>query len=786
MISRHLVLSLACTLAALVVPISAQAQGLALAADAINYSGWSTGGAPMNAVWTLNSGSTPALTAEPSPSTSSFFTLSNAVITGVVDHTFINDFEIEVNAIHTSYSKGLWIGMFNAAGTQGYAMLWDSALATQYSSQGHVSIRKYSVASLGSLVFNSANTILGSSTGSGHNSGNTTSAAITPPFARLKLTWNNATDTLNLYVNGVLKRTVTDSSFSSFSRICIGGGTGSKFDNLAVRLPGGAPVPFITHEAEAGATNGSVVALTGLPPANTVTPEIEASGRAYVELNATGEYVEFKTQAAANALVVRHCTPDAATGGGSNSTLSLYVNGTLRQSLALSSKHNWLYGAAGANGQSNTPSAGVPHVFWTEHRFFITGAALAVGDTVRLQKTSSNTASYYRIDSVDLENVAGPLAPPPAGTYLSVTDAPYNANGADAADDTTAIANCIAAAKTQGKSVWIPAGTYYQSALFAANGVTIRGAGMWHTTLIGTAASSGFAGNTGFNLAGNGSKVYDMAITDQTNTNRNTGSKAFTGYQATNWVVENVWITNMNCGFWMSKATNGVVRGCRVRGTYADAINLNRGASHNLVENCHVRGCGDDGAAILSEDGDVEIATNNTLRYNTILANWWGHNCDLAGGGGHLIEYNYWADNVGSGVFTINLPGSYPMHPITGGTVRRNLLVRGGGNGSGQQRGAMWIYPGSTTISNLLVQDNYIADSIFRGIHLTGSHSQQIHFDRNTIDHPATDGFFIGSSVVGSGNFTGNIVKSLNSGREQFNNDAPAGSYTVTQSGNSW
>lgn len=781
---RPLALLAACVVSSFGFTNDLHAQGFTVAADNINYSGWSSGATPMNAAWLLNSGNTPSVTPEPSPSTSSYYVSNNNVITALLDHTFVNDFEITVDALHTAYSRGLWVGLFNASGTQGYAMLWDSALVTQYSSQGHVSVRKFSVASLSNLAFNTSNTLLGSNVGSGHNSGNTTSAAITPPFARLKLTWNNDSHTLKLYVNDVLKSTVTDSSFTSFSRVCLGGGVGGKFDNLAIRLPGGAPVPFTTYEAEDYSTTGSVVRLTAPPAANSVTPELEASGRGFVQLNSTGQYVDFKSKAAANTIVVRHCIPDASTGGGINSTLNLYVNGTFRQSLAVSSKFNWLYGAAGTNGQSNDPAAGVPHVFWDEGRYFVTGAAINAGDTIRLQKDSANSAAYYRIDCIDLESVGAALPPPAAGTYLSVID--FGANGSDTNDDAPAIAACITAASSQGKSVWIPAGTFYQRSLLDAKGVTIRGAGMWYTTLVGDQTSTAFSGKLGFNMAVNGSKVYNMTITDSVNTNRSTGSKPFTGFQANNWVVENVWITHTNVGFWMSSVTNGVARGCRVRGTYADAINLNRGASNNLVENCHIRGCGDDGTAILSENSDTMVATSNTLRYNTVLATWWGHNCDLAGGSGHVIEYNYWADNVSTGVFTINLPASYPMHPLTGGTIRRNLAIRGGGNAASQQRGAIWIYPGSTTISNVLFKDNYIADSIFRGIHLTGSFSQQIQFDRNFVDHPGTQGFYIGSSVTGSGTFTNNKVISLNAGQTAFRNDAPAGAYTVTQSGNSW
>ena len=53
-------------------------------------------------------------------------------------------------------------------------------------------------------------------------------------------------------------------------------------------------------------------------------------------------------------------------------------------------------------------------------------------------------------------------------------------------DNTTAINNCFNAAQTQGKIAWIPQGTFYFSAIHGgtdASGITIAGAGPWHSTL---------------------------------------------------------------------------------------------------------------------------------------------------------------------------------------------------------------------------------------------------------------------------------------------------------------
>src|SRR4051812_42624900 len=85
----------------------------------------------------------------------------------------------------------------------------------------------------------------------------------------------------------------------------------------------GADIPWTTYEAENMQT-------TGLQLGPDYTPfavETEASGRKCVQLNTASQYVEFKAQGPANALVVRYCLADAPNGGGLDSTLSLSING---------------------------------------------------------------------------------------------------------------------------------------------------------------------------------------------------------------------------------------------------------------------------------------------------------------------------------------------------------------------------------------------------------------------------------------------------------------------------
>ncbi|MET0400802.1 MAG: CBM35 domain-containing protein, partial [Cystobacter sp.] len=114
----------------------------------------------------------------------------------------------------------------------------------------------------------------------------------------------------------------------------------------------GATLPYQELEAEEGTTNAQVLG----PNRAFGTVEAESSGRRAVKLAQTGHFVQWTAPAAANSLVVRYSMPDAANGGGTSATLSLYVNGSKVQALPLSSKHAWVYGGYPYGNSPSTPS----------------------------------------------------------------------------------------------------------------------------------------------------------------------------------------------------------------------------------------------------------------------------------------------------------------------------------------------------------------------------------------------------------------------------------------------
>ncbi len=557
------------------------------------------------------------------------------------------------------------------------------------------------------------------------------------------------------------------------AQVAVAGNANADFAGSA-----GAVMPFVTVEAETDAPEcvGKTVLKAMPPKGGHPTPESEASGYGYVELGDTSDYLEMRITKEANAMVIRACIPDAPQGGGMEATLGLYVNGARRQDVCLSSKYSWLYGSGkrGENGQSDTPTE-FPHVFWDEARIFITDG-VKPGDRLRLQKDAQDSACFYRIDLVDLELAPEPLPRPE--NSLSVAD--YGAKGESAETDTVAIQQCVTEAKAQEKTVWLPPGTFLLHKGVTVDGVRIQGSGIWHTRVFFTTLPDKWTGIFGLN--GEGASVSDLLV-ESVLTRRGFPLQAFTG-AGRGWSVENVWITHTNTAFWIG-GSDGLVANCRVRLTYADGININNGkqgaVSRIIVENNHIRGTGDDSLAILSHIHKEDTLSTDevTFRHNTAVAPWWASCCDLAGGKGHVIEDNFFE---GTGL-VVNLPASYPMLPQGPSVIRRNVLMRCGSDYADQRRGAIWIYPGSTSIDGLLIENNRIVRPLFVGIDLQGSCEQRTCFSRNLIDSPTEAAVRIGRDAKGVGVFTGNMLVGNNS--RSWIADHSQGAYHVTESENS-
>ena len=565
----------------------------------------------------------------------------------------------------------------------------------------------------------------------------------------------------------------------------------------------GATTPFTSWEAEAGALGGGakVVALTVAPTTQYSSPELESSGHAYVALATTGDYVEWtnNTGHEITFINVRASIPDAPGGNGITATLGLYVDGTRRQSMNLTTAQSWGYeGNNHYNNDSQTPSDGDPRTFFDDAHAFITGAAVANGAKIRLQRDAGDMAMFYNIDVVDVENPPAPL-PQPAGS-LSIMD--YGAKANDPTfDNQTAIQNCINDAQTQKKAMWIPQGVFYVQTTGGLNatGIEIDGAGMWYSTVYRKLPlPNSVALGAIFNL--DSCSVHDFAL-DSNALSRASADGAGGGMDTTgtNWLADGIWTQHTESGFWAS-GMGGTVQNCRLTSIWADGCNVNnvsRGATigNNLtVRNNFVRGTGDDAIAINSVNyNGTQMYTpmaNITVENNTSIAPWGGKGVAIYGGSGHIVKNNYMSDTaryIGLGVGKFGANGS----DLQSATVTGNVVVRCGGNGYSQQQAALHIGNGGDgqsvgVVENATVANNTIKDALYYGTAF--STSTGIVYQGNTIDTPGLDGIVISPpnfpAPTGSADIRDNVVTGVPSGHSAFVNMSTG--YMVTLEGNNW
>lgn len=465
----------------------------------------------------------------------------------------------------------------------------------------------------------------------------------------------------------------------------------------------GAAVAWTTYEAE-DTTNFNGTVLGPQYQANLVGAE--CSGRRCVRLNAAGQYVQFVALAPANAMVVRYSVPDTSDGVGADYTLSLYTNGTFVQKLAVTSRYSWLYGAYPFN---NTPASGSPRNFHDEVRLI--GLAIHPGDTVRLEKEPDDTAAYYLIDLVDLEKVAPPLTTP--ANSLSITD--YGAVAGGVTDCTAALQNCIAAAQTQAKAVWIPAGAYLiTGSIDLPSGTTLQGAGMWYTTLIGSASLYNTTPSRRINLNGAGSNIHlsDFAILGFLNyRNDHEGNDGLGGSYGTGSTISRIWVEHTKTGAWILNSQGLVVDSCRFRNTLADGININRGMRSTIVTNCTARGTGDDGFAVWPAPGSQAYAPGlNVITHCTAQTPFLANGGAIYGGQSNRIEDCLFQDIVYDCGILIST--TFPVANAFSGTTvaQRCDLIRCGNNA------ALQLCLQTNSLSGIDLNNLNIAESIADGL----------------------------------------------------------------------
>ncbi|WP_440101883.1 CARDB domain-containing protein [Streptosporangium sp. H16] len=515
----------------------------------------------------------------------------------------------------------------------------------------------------------------------------------------------------------------------------------------------GAAVPWVEYEAEAANYQGTLLETDPLRTFGHTNFATESSGRKSVRLNSTGQFVEFTSTNPSNSIVVRNSIPDAAGGGGIEASISLYINGTFSRKLTLSSRHSWLYGNTdGPEALSNTPQADARRLFDESHALL--SQTYPAGTKFKLQRDATDTASFYVIDLIDLEQVAPPASQPAGCT--SITN--YGAVPNDGLDDTAAIQRAVTDDQNGVIScVWIPAGQWRQEQKILTDdplnrgqwnqvgisNVTIRGAGMWHSQLytltepqdVVGGINHPHEGNFGFDIDSN-TQISDIAIFGsgriRGGDGNDEGGVGLNGRFGENTKITNVWIEHANVGAWVGRdydnipalwgpGDNLLFSGMRIRNTYADGINFTNGTRNSRVFNSSFRNTGDDALAIWAnqavKDRVVDNTHDNHFVNNTIQLPWRANGIAIYGGYDNSAENNLIYD-------TMNYPGimlatDHSPLPFSGTTLlANNGLYRTGGAfwNEDQEFGAITLFPQGSDITGVTIRDTDISDSTYDGI----------------------------------------------------------------------
>jgi hypothetical protein len=475
----------------------------------------------------------------------------------------------------------------------------------------------------------------------------------------------------------------------------------------------------------------------------------EASGRQAVRLASTGQSVQFVNGSEANSIVVRYSIPD----GGLNywATLSVYVNGTARAHLSVTSRYSWSYGGDADFNQpaQKNPSSGSPHHFFDEARALL--GDVPAGATVQIRKDTGDNAAYYDIDLVDMEYVPPPLAEP-AG-YISLTaDCGVAAN--DTADHSAAIQSCVNRAHLLGRGLYIPAGTFNSfSNPISVSGTTIQGAGMWYSTINGY--------NAHFDCYGNNCQYHAFAVSGDSTIRLDTSTDtAFGGNGSSGVVLDGIWIEHTKTGYWPGPNTNNLtIRNSRIRDLWADGVNLWGGTTNSLVDNNHARNTGDDSFAAWSQNSTgLNPSQGNTISHNTVQVPWRANCFALYGGNTNTISDNACAD-------TVQYPGillarQFNAFDFTGTThIDRNTLTRAGAWAYNQEQGAFKIHADQGPVQNISVTYLDIVSPTYYGLHVQGTNTiNTVYITTATVSNPGNGVFFLNSGSNGAMNVNGLVA----------------------------
>jgi len=330
-----------------------------------------------------------------------------------------------------------------------------------------------------------------------------------------------------------------------------------------------------------------------------------------------------------------------------------------------------------------------------------------------------------------------PSPTPTAANAVDITSFGAVCNGTF--NNSSAIANAIASAKSKGVAVFIPAGVCAYGDVITLDGVKMQGSGD---------ASVLYALNwqrEAIFMRGSGSAVTNLKLSGVKAPSRQAAWEMtrITLFGATNFLIDRVTIDgSAAAGIQTAQSTNnGRITNSTIKDTLADSIHMTDRASYITLENNRIENAGDDGIAVVSYRENGGLVNHITARNNTIVNSKWGRQMSVVGGSNVLYENNHLENNLGlHACLYIAQESSYSTYGAHDVIARQNTLKNCGGASSGH--GAVMVYSdGQEANTNISLIRNDVQQNGQSGIRIFSAMNTGITVDSNRVQgaNPALD-----------------------------------------------
>jgi hypothetical protein len=268
--------------------------------------------------------------------------------------------------------------------------------------------------------------------------------------------------------------------------------------------------------------------------------------------------------------------------------------------------------------------------------------------------------------------------------------------------------------------------------------LTIQGAGMWYTTLVGNPIEyTNSSLRVSLNGTGSNIRLSDFAIVGKLNyRNDSEPNDGLVGSYGAGSTISRVWVEHTKTGAWIINSKGLIVDSCRFRDTIADGINLCVGMQSTIVTNCSTRGTGDDCFPIWPATYTQQsyVPGSNLITHCTGELPFLANGGAIYGGTGNVIQDCLFQDiTYGCGVLiSTTFPVGGNVFRGTNAVQRCDLIRCGEDDSSGS---ALQICMNPAGITGIEISNVNIVDSISDGMSIIAPAGSSIQGGLGTLSN---------------------------------------------------